>query len=171
MMMIWSLRNFGKLPICLCKCMCGLWEKKNHPLHFKLFSYYPKKITWAVGMKEGCACLLSPFSHVWLFVTPRTVACQTPLSMGLPRQEYWSGLPFPSPGDLSDTGIELVSPALQADSWSLSQLGSPLRWLYVWKSQLAELQKGSKKPHHGWDCGSHWLSDKTSKVSTNCKAL
>ena len=45
-----------------------------------------------------------------------TVACQTPLSMGFPRQEYWSGLPYPSPGDLSNPGIEpssLMAPALQ----------------------------------------------------------
>ena len=44
-----------------------------------------------------------------------TVACQAPLSMGFPRQEYWSGLPFPSPGDLRNLGIESWSPALQAD--------------------------------------------------------
>ena len=49
-------------------------------------------------------------------MTPWTVAPQSPLSMGFPRQEYWSGLPIPSPGDLPDSGIELVSPALQADS-------------------------------------------------------
>ena len=44
-----------------------------------------------------------------------TVACQAPLSMGISKQEYWSGLPFPSPGDLPDPGIEPGSPALQAD--------------------------------------------------------
>ena len=44
--------------------------------------------------------------------TPGTVAHQAPLSMGFSRQEYWSGLPFPSPGDLSDPGIEPASPAL-----------------------------------------------------------
>ncbi|CAN0554671.1 unnamed protein product, partial [Rangifer tarandus platyrhynchus] len=48
---------------------------------------------------------------------------QAPLSMGFPRQEYWSGLPFPSPGDLPDLGIKLASPALQADSLPLSLLG------------------------------------------------
>ena len=48
--------------------------------------------------------------------TPLTVACQAPLSMGFSRQEYWSGLPFPSPGDLPDPGMEAGSPALQADS-------------------------------------------------------
>ena len=50
------------------------------------------------------------------YVTPWTVAHQAPLSMGFPRQEYWSGLPFPSPGDLPDPGIEPSYPALQADS-------------------------------------------------------
>ena len=48
--------------------------------------------------------------------TPWTVAHQACLSMGFPRQEYWSGLPFPSPGDLPDEGIEPGSPVLQADS-------------------------------------------------------
>ena len=60
-------------------------------------------------------CLLSRFSHVRLFVTLWTIACQTPLYMGFCRQEYWSGLPCPSPGDLPDPGMEpvsLLSPAL-----------------------------------------------------------
>ena len=48
--------------------------------------------------------------------TPWTIACQTPLSMKFSRREYWSGLPFPSPGDLPDPGIKPRSPALQADS-------------------------------------------------------
>ena len=51
-------------------------------------------------------------------VTPWTVACLAPLSMGFLRQEYWSGLPFPSPGDLPDPGIKPVSPALQVDSFT-----------------------------------------------------
>ena len=54
-------------------------------------------------------------SHVPLFVTPLTVARQTPLSMEFSRQEYWSGLPFPTQGNLPDSGIKLaslVSPAL-----------------------------------------------------------
>ena len=49
--------------------------------------------------------------------TSWTVACQAPLSMGFPRQEYWNELPFLSPGDLPNTGLELGSPALQADSF------------------------------------------------------
>ena len=51
-------------------------------------------------------------SHVQLFVTPWTVAHQAPLSLGFSRQEYWSGLPFPSPGDLPDPGIEPGSLAM-----------------------------------------------------------
>ena len=54
-------------------------------------------------------------SHVRLFVTPWTVAYQAPPSMGFSRQEYWSGLPFPSPRDLPNPGIKPGSPALQAD--------------------------------------------------------
>ena len=55
-------------------------------------------------------------SHVWLFATPWTVAYQAPQSMEFSRQEYWSGLPFPSPGNLPNPGIEPGSPALQADA-------------------------------------------------------
>ena len=61
--------------------------------------------------------MLSP---VPLLVTPWIVAHQAPLSVGFPKQEFWSGLPFPSPGDLPDPGILPRSPALQADS-SLSE--------------------------------------------------
>ena len=57
-------------------------------------------------------CMLGHFSHVWLFAAPWTVACQAPLSMGFSRQEYRSGLPFSSPGDLPDPGIEPRSPTL-----------------------------------------------------------
>ena len=53
---------------------------------------------------------------VWIFVNSWTIAYQALLSMGFSRQEYWSGFPFPSPGDLPDPGIEPGSPALQADS-------------------------------------------------------
>ena len=68
------------------------------------------------------------FSPVPLFVTLWTVAHQAPLSMGFSRQEYWSELTCPPPGDLSNPGIEPMSPvfpSLQADSLPLSHLGSP----------------------------------------------
>ena len=61
-------------------------------------------------------------------VTPWTIAHQAPLSMGFSRQEYWSGLPFLSPGDLPDPGIEPVSPALQADSLLTELQGKQEAW-------------------------------------------
>ena len=59
---------------------------------------------------------VKPLSHVQFFVTPWTVAYQAPPSMGFSRQEYWSRLPFPSPGDLPNPGIEPRSPTLQTDT-------------------------------------------------------
>ena len=80
-----------------------------------------------------------------LFVTPWTAARQAPLSMGFSRQEYWSGLPFPAPGDLPHPGTELVSPespALQVDSLPPSDWGSP-------REQTEVQRKGgcSLRPH------------------------
>ena len=59
---------------------------------------------------QVCMCMLSHISHVQLLVTLWTVAYQAPLSMGFSRKEYWSGLPCPPPGDLSNPGIEPASP-------------------------------------------------------------
>ena len=64
-------------------------------------------------------------SHVWLFATLWTVAYQAYLSMGFSRQEYWSGLPFPSPGDLPDPGTEPRSPTLRADTLPSEPPGKP----------------------------------------------
>ena len=69
-----------------------------------------------LNLGRGCVCMLSHFSHVRLFAILWTVARQAPLSMGFSREEYWSGLPFLSPGALPDLGIELRFPTLQADS-------------------------------------------------------
>ena len=66
-------------------------------------------------------CVLSPFQFI---VTPRTVACQAPLSMGFCRQEYWSVLPFPPPQDLPGPAIKPSSLGLQVDSLPLSCRGS-----------------------------------------------
>ena len=67
-----------------------------------------------------CAQLLS---CIRLLANPWTVAHESSVSMAFSRQEYWSGLPFPMPGDLPDPGIKPTSPALQADSLLLSHLG------------------------------------------------
>ena len=67
-------------------------------------------LLWTSFLTHVCGmCVLS---HVRLFAAPWTVACQAPLSREFSRQQYWSGLPFPSPGDLSHPGIEAVSLAL-----------------------------------------------------------
>ena len=71
---------------------------------------------------------LHSLSRVRLFATPCTVAYQAPPSMGFSRQEYWSGLPFPSPGDLPDPGIEPRSPTLQADALTSEPPGKPEGW-------------------------------------------
>ena len=73
--------------------------------------------------------MLSHFSHVQLFSTPWTVAHQAPLSMEFSRQQYWSGLPFPPPGDLPDPGIEARSPIL----WAVSLPIEPT-WKHIQQS-------------------------------------
>ena len=69
---------------------------------------------------------LKSLSRVRLFAIPWAVAYQAPQSMGFSRQEYWSGLPFPSPGDLPNPGVEPGSPALQADALPSQPPGKPI---------------------------------------------
>ena len=87
-----------------------LWHPSHNDWKLRwpsaLFSY---NVLWVSGWVKS-------LSRVRLFVTPWTVAYQALPSMGFSRQEYWSGLPFPSPGDLPDPGIEPRSPAFQADA-------------------------------------------------------
>ena len=79
------------------------------------------------------------------FATPWTVAHQAFLSMGFPRQEYWSGLPFPSPGDLPYPGIEPTSPALAGRFFTTIPLGKPYYAKYImWNARLEESQAGIK---------------------------
>ena len=83
-----------------------------------------------------CVCVLSCFSHVQLFATLRTGACQAPLSMGFSRQEHWIGLSCPSPGDLPDPGVEpmsLMSPTLVGRFFTTSAAWEiPSLFLYFW---------------------------------------
>ena len=90
-----------------------------------------EKQTW------GIYTIINELQHASLelsdsFVTPWTVACQAPLSMRFPGQEYWSRLPFPSPGDLFHSGIQPASPARvphwQVDSLPLNHWGSLCPW-------------------------------------------
>ena len=80
-----------------------------------------------------CPVKVKSLSCVRLCATPWTAACQAPLSMGFSRQEYWSGLPFPSPEDLPNPGIEPRSPALQTDTLPSEPLGKPS---IFWNQQL-----------------------------------
>ena len=80
-----------------------------------------------LGTKYKCLSeRVKSLSRVRLFATPWTVAYQAPPSMGVSREEYWSGLPFPSPGDLPDPGMEPRSPALQADALLPEPPGKPI---------------------------------------------
>ena len=79
---------------------------------------------------------MKSLSRVRLFATPWTVAYQAPPSMGFSRQECWSGLPFPSPGDLPDPGIEPGSPALQADALQSEPPGKPFFFFFFYSIRL-----------------------------------
>ena len=111
---------------CLLTCIQISQEAGQVVLFSHLFQNFPQfnvnhtvKGFGIVNKAEADVFLEQSLSHVQLFVTPWTVACQAPLSLGFPRQEYQSGLPFPSPGDFPNSRTEpvsLVPPALQADS-------------------------------------------------------
>ena len=95
-------------------------------LVFKLFFLF-----WATLPLESEKVKVKSLSHVQLFETSWTVTCKSPPSMGFSRQDYWSGLPFPSPGDLPDPGIEPRPLRLQADSLPSELPGNPTLSLVV----------------------------------------
>ena len=86
-----------------------------------------------------------------------TEACQAPLSMGFSRQEYWSGLPFPSPGDLPDPGIEPGSPELQADDLPTELWGKPRHTVNCIKDHVSLFPLADRKLAVQWQC--IWLYD------------
>ena len=100
-----------------------------------------------------CCCCCQLLSHIRLFATPWTAARQAPLSTGFSRQEYWSGQPLPSPGDLPDPGIKPGSPELQADSLLSEPPGKPEGHYPEWEK--VNLRKGTYSMipciwHLGW---------------------
>ena len=113
---------------------------------------------WYILLEQCLAphvCIFSRFSCVWLLATPWIVFHQAPLSMGFSRQEYWSGLPWPPPGDLPDPGIECTSPTMPVDSYPLSYQGChiwPLTsscdgWVMVERSdRMWSTGEGNGKP-------------------------
>ena len=78
-------------------------------------------------------CFAYLLSSVQLFTTPQTAASKAPLSMGFSRQESWSGLPCPPPGDLPNPGTEPRSPTPQGDSLPTNQFGPPVKPKYIYK--------------------------------------
>jgi len=97
-----------------------LWKHQNN-----------KRLKLELSVKLKTLCVHAHlFNHVQLFATPWTLAHQVPLSMVFPRQEYWSGLPFPPPGDLPNPRMEpesLVSPALAGGFFTTEPLGNYLK--------------------------------------------
>ena len=100
---------------------CGINQSRIKSIQKKEKKFYKSSIKWDIAFTctynylPSIVVVVELPSLVQQFVTPWTIDHQAPLSMGFPRQEYWSGLPFPVPGDLPDPGIEpmpLVSPAL-----------------------------------------------------------
>ena len=103
-----------------------------------LYSNFPSAIYFAHEVK------VKSLSCVRLFATPWTVAYQAPLSVGFFRQGYWSGLSFPSPGDLPNPGFELGSPALQADALPSEPPGKPgflHMVVYIWQYYFPHLSR------------------------------
>ena len=106
-------KNTGWVPVWALWLPGGLGRM---PLPLRPFVFSSMK--WRVLVLPPPTVICSIFSRVWLFATLWTEACQAPLSLGFLRQEYWSGLPFPSPGGLPEPGIKPGSPAWQMDSLS-----------------------------------------------------
>ena len=90
---------------------------------------------WEKNLKRSAymymhACVQNCLSRVWLFVTLWTVTCQPLLSIGFSRQEYWSGLPCPPPGDLLDPGVEAASPVFPALAGGFFTAGATWEAMY-----------------------------------------
>ena len=87
-----------------------------------------------------CFVVVQSLTCVRLFATPWTVAHQAPLSMGFSRQEYWNGLPFPSPGDLPHPGNEAASPASAGGFFTtVPQLAFDCMLMYLWQESLRQV--------------------------------
>ena len=103
-------------------------QVSHSTFHFWGSTSIPGKLGGVVDHSTMSMCMLSLFSRVWLFATLWTIAHQASLFMGLSRQEYLSGLPYPPPGDLPHSGIKPMSPmapGLQTHFFTVEPLGKP----------------------------------------------
>ena len=129
--------QIGNLTLHLMQCgLLQRWSEDLAVMHGIVFClYFTLRVLQFLEVKS--------LSCVRLFATPWTVAYQASLSMGFSRQEYWSGLPFPSPGDLPDPGIKPRSPTLQEDTLPCEPLGKlkqnkkgyPKYWMHIFFCQ------------------------------------
>ena len=115
---------------------------RNHPTIFQssctiLQQFIPSTMYGGFNFSTSFCCFQS-LSRVQLFATPWTVSRQAPLSMGFSRQEYWSGLPFPSPGDVPDPGIEPTCPALAGRFLTAEPPGKPQVMVYSFLNLLLD---------------------------------
>ena len=113
-------------------------------------------------------------SRIRLFATPWTVIHQIPLSMGFSRQEYWSGVPFPSPGDLPGPGIEPRSPALQEDALTSEPPGKwdPKTYFLFSKIHLNQILSNQVHSMYLWPESYLFVKKKlTAKEKHNCERL
>ena len=124
---------------------------------FLFWNVQLSRIHWVVS--KWAWKKLKSLSRVWLFATPWTAAYQAPPSMGFSRQEYWSGLPFPSPGDLPNPGIKSRSLALQTDALPSEPPGKP-KW--SWEPFKTELLTRYAIVFNLFKVFSRWLSGKES---------
>ena len=112
--------------------ICVVWAHLNEVQHYVQLNKMSLHMSISISIYlYRYTYIVKVLSHVQLFVTPWTVAHQAPLSMGFSRQEQWSGLSFPSPGDLPDLGIKPRSPALQADALTSEPTGKPIQ-IYIY---------------------------------------
>ena len=151
--MFTSLSLLGLLWGHLCRKICIVLGKyfnyifmKNMGITFVMCVY-----AWKVKVKS--------LSRVWLFATPWTY--QAPLSMGFSRQEYWSRLPFPSPGDLPDPGIEPSLPHCRQTLYRLSCQGSPMCICIVGINIKLEFSELLRICHISFMIVSSWKQKKT----------
>ena len=128
-------------------CVCSVTKScltLCNPMDYSPYSPY------SLLFLIGSLCMLSLFNCVQLSSTPWTVDCQAPLSMGLSRQEYWSELPFPSLGDLSDPGIKTVSPASPALAGWFFTTTAPGKYYCTKVSIQLKNKQTNKKISYSW---------------------